>query len=202
MQRHFKESRSTLRLLIALEWKQCGKQQRHIGEIISRNGPHKETELPCGNWLGDGFVSNLSLLLFSPLVSPPCSLLGPSSATGRNQYGLVVPPRTMSIHSVKRENWRVVLSGALTKFLYYVLRIRRKIKREKERKGGLLWIGTYSYTSPDSVLPFNRPSTHGNARFIFCANFYLPLFRKVRLFSRSQYRDLTQFSSLRIELTS
>lgn len=144
MYRRFKESRSTLRLLIALEWKWYGEErQQHIGEIISRNGPRKETELPCGNRLGDGFVSNLSLLLSSPPLSS--RLLASFSLVllrrpGRNQYVLVVPSRTMSIHSVKRENWRVVLSGALTKFLYYVSVSggRQKRERERERQKGSL----------------------------------------------------------------
>jgi len=143
-----------------------------------------------GGWICIELVSALVLSTSLRLV-----LLGPSSAIRRNQYGLVVPPRTMSIHSVKRENWRVVLSGALTKFLYYVF-VSGGRRKEREREASFGSERT-SVLCPDLNLPFNRPSTHGNARFIFCANFCLPLFGKVRLFSRSRYRDLTQLSSSR-----
>lgn len=166
-------------------------QQRHIGEIISRNGPHKETELPCGNRLGDEFVSNLSLLcsLRSSLLFV---LLGPSSATGRNQYGLGVPPRTMSIHSVKRENWRVVLSGALIKFLYYVFvseRRQKERKREREISFVRIWI------SP--LIVYSRKCSLYSVREFLLIPIPSSLFGKVHLFCWSRYRDLMQPSSHR-----
>jgi len=51
-----------------------------------------------------------------------------------------------------RENWRVILSGVFTKFLYYVFVSagRQKKKRKGERD---VFFGTYFYTSPGLKFP-------------------------------------------------
>lgn len=141
-------------------------EQRHIGEIILRNGPHKETELPCGNRLGDEFVSNLSLLLFSPLVSPPHS---PWSFFGDREKSIW--PRCSSENDVDTlgKAWKLACRTFRHSYKVFVLRlcIREKIKREKERKGGLpSRIEIYSFVRI-WISPFSRLLSEMFA--IFCA---------------------------------
>jgi len=48
----------------------------------------------------------------------------------------LVAPRSCDVDTVKRENWRAVLSGTFTKFLYYTS--AHVYLKERERGGILL----------------------------------------------------------------
>lgn len=107
---------------------------------------------------------NLSPLVFHSSLLLPSSCL--PSAVRRNQYGLVVFPRMMSIQSVKREKCGVLYFPALLQSFCIT-------SVSEERGTGSLWLECTPIHSPDLNLSFNRPCTHGNVRFIFCTNFRL-----------------------------
>jgi len=67
-----------------------------------------------------------------------------------------------------RENWRVVLSGVFTKFLYYVF-VSAGRQKKREREKGMSSSERTSILRPDLNFPFNRSSTQTNRISIFFA---------------------------------